>query len=115
MKDSSAMTRKLRTVSIALCLLGALTLAAAQSAPERSQAMRLLRNMVPGPVNPITDAAQSAGVNNCANRIDQTTKFLTQGTGSALLFLPERDPDNSMVSISMELQQIGRASCRERV
>ena len=79
MKDSSAMTRKLRTVSIALCLLGALTLA----------------------------AAQSAGVNNCANRIDQTTKFLTQGTGSALLFLPERDPDNSMVSISMELQPTG--------
>ena len=101
------MTRKLGLVAAALSLVGLLTLAAAQPAVERSDTMRLLRNMIPGPINQITDAMQTAGVRSCANRIDQTSKFLTQGTGSALLFLPERDPDNSLVSVSMELQPNG--------
>ena len=103
------MTRKLGLIATALSLVGALTftLAVAQPAAERSDTMRLLRNMIPGPINQITDAMQVAGVRQCANRIDQTTTFLTQGTGSALLFLPERDPDNSLVSVSMELQPAG--------
>ena len=101
------MTRKFRLAATAVGIVCMFTLAAAQPAIERSDTMRLLRNMIPGPVNQITEAMQTAGVSNCANRIDQTSKFLTQGTGSALLFLPERDPDNSMVSVSMELQPPG--------
>src|SRR6185295_1441567 len=43
-----------------------------------------------------------------ATRADQVTNFLTRGTKTnALLFLPEREPDNSMVSVSMEVQAEG--------
>jgi hypothetical protein len=47
-------------------------------------------------------------VRNCATRADQISNFLTKGTrASALLFLPDREPDNSMVSVSLEVQSEG--------
>lgn len=70
--------------------------------------VRLIRNVASGPTNQISDAVRAAGVRNCSTRIDQVSTFLTKGTQSnALLFLPDRDPDNSMVSISLEVQSEG--------
>jgi len=70
--------------------------------------MRLLRDITSGPTNQIATAMFSSGVRNCANRIDQISNFLTRDTrSSALLFLPDRDPDNSMVSVSVEVQREG--------
>lgn len=87
----------------------ACSLAGAQ-APEPADAgtVRLLRDIGSGPTNQIATAMFSAGVRNCATRVDQVSNFLTRGTKtSALLFLPDKDPDNSMVSVSMEVQAEG--------
>lgn len=88
------------------------TLAVAQTRPadETSDtgSVRLLRDLAAGPTNQIATVMFSTGVRNCATRIDQISNFLTKGTqSSALLFLPEREPDNSMVSVSLEVQGEG--------
>jgi hypothetical protein len=86
----------------------ACSLVGAQTRPEEtaeSGSMRLLRDLGSGPTNQIATAMFSSGVRNCATRVDQIANFLTKGTrASALLFLPDRDPDNSMVSVSLEVQ-----------
>lgn len=70
--------------------------------------VRLLRDLVSGPTNQIATVMFATGVRNCATRVDQISNFLTKGTrSSALLFLPEREPDNSMVSFSLEVQGEG--------
>jgi hypothetical protein len=83
----------------------------AQTRPEETAepgTMRLLRDIAAGPTNQIATAMFSSGVRNCATRIDQISNFLTKGTrSSALLFLPDREPDNSMVSASLEVQSEG--------
>ncbi len=80
----------------------------AQTRPDEtadSGTMRVLRDIAGGPTNQVATAMFSSGVRNCATRVDQVSNFLTKGTrSSALLFLPDRDPDNSMVSVSMEVQ-----------
>lgn len=102
----------MRTLTIALSIAGlACSLAGAQTrqeeAPEQG-GMRLLRDITSGPTNQIATAMFSSGVRNCATRIDQVSNFLTRGTRtSALLFMPDRDPDNSMVSVSMEVAAEG--------
>ncbi|MEP6701776.1 MAG: hypothetical protein ABJB04_02220 [Betaproteobacteria bacterium] len=100
------MARKL-TFGLTLVVL-AVSLAGAQTRPEEpaeSGTMRLLRDIAGGPTNQIATAMFSSGVRNCATRVDQISNFLTKGTkASALLFLPDRDPDNSMVSASLEVQ-----------
>jgi len=89
----------------------ACSLAGAQTRPEENAdagSVRLLRDISAGPTNQIATAMFSAGVRNCATRVDQISNFLTKGTrASALLFLPDRDPDNSMVSASLEVQSEG--------
>ena len=87
-------------------------LATAQSRPAEEIAdtgsFRLLRDLAAGPTNQIATVMFSTGVRNCATRIDQISNFLTKGTrSSALLFLPEKEPDNSMVSASLEVQGEG--------
>ena len=86
-------------------------IAAAQTRPAEEQdpgSVRLLRDLVAGPTNQVATVMFATGVRNCAARIDQITNFLTKGTrSSALLFLPEREPDNSMVSVSLEVQGEG--------
>ena len=83
----------------------------AQTRPEEtaeSGSIRLLRDLGSGPTNQVATAMFSAGVRNCATRVDQIANFLTKGTrSSALLFLPDKDPDNSMVSASLEVQSEG--------
>lgn len=55
-------------------------------------------------VNPITEAATKAGVKTCADRINQTSNFLTSNTESRWqLMLPKNQPDKLMVSASMEV------------
>src|SRR5438046_2340905 len=102
------MLRKL--VSVMFIVL-ACSLVGAQTRPEEtaeSGSMRLLRDIGAGPTNQVATAMFSSGVRNCATRVDQIANFLTKGTrASALLFLPDRDPDNSMVSASLEVQSEG--------
>lgn len=90
----------------------AATLAGAQTRPSEELSdvgsIRLLRDLAAGPTNQIATVMFSSGVRNCATRIDQIGNFLTKGTrSSALLFLPEREPDNSMISFSLEVQGEG--------
>jgi len=56
-------------------------------------------------VSAITEAAVRGGVLACARRIEQVSKYLTAGTQSgAYMFLPAKQPDQSLFSVSMELQ-----------
>ena len=99
------MVRKLTVVS--LFVATACSLAGAQTRPEENPdaAMRLLRDITAGPTNQIATAMFASGVRSCATRVDQISNFLTKGTrASALLFLPEREPDHSMTSVSLEVQ-----------
>jgi hypothetical protein len=53
-------------------------------------------------VNPITQAAVQAGVLTCVSRINQVTTFLTaNGKSSAYLFPPQKQPDQSIFSVSI--------------
>jgi len=101
----------LRKLLAGISIVAACSLVGAQTRPEEpseSSTMRLLRDIGSGPTNQIATAMFSSGVRNCATRADQVSNFLTRGTRtSALLFLPDRDPDNSMVSVSMEVQAEG--------
>jgi hypothetical protein len=103
----------MRTLSIGILCAGlASALAAAQTRPadeiSDTGSVRLLRDLAAGPTNQIATVMFATGVRNCAARVDQVSKFLTNKTrSSALLFLPEREPDNSMVSVSLEVQGEG--------
>jgi hypothetical protein len=103
------MLRKLSSVTLFVAL--GCSLAGAQTRPDESaesSSMRVLRDIAAGPTNQVATAMFAAGVRNCATRADQITNFLTKGTrASALLFLPDREPDNSMVSVSLEVQSEG--------
>jgi hypothetical protein len=103
------MFRKLTSATVLVAL--ACSLAGAQTRPEETLeagSMRLLRDIGGGPTNQIATAMFSSGVRKCATRVDQISNFLTKGTkASALLFLPDREPDNSMASVSMEVQSEG--------
>ena len=56
----------------------------------------------------IADAAVKAGVQSCADRINQVTNFLTTGNRSgAILFEPPSTPDKRLVSISLGLAMKG--------
>lgn len=55
-------------------------------------------------VNPVTQAAVQAGVLFCVSRINQVVTFLTTNTqSSAYLFTPQKQPDQSMFSVSLGL------------
>ena len=70
-----------------------------------SGSVRLVRNIATGATNQVAIVSFDAGARSCAPRIDLVTNFLTQGTqSSALLFLPDKDPDKNMVSVSMEVK-----------
>lgn len=103
----------MRKLSIGIVCAGLVsTLAPAQTRPadevSDTSSVRLLRDLTAGPTNQIATVMFSTGVRNCATRIDQISNFLTKGTrSSALLFLPEKEPDNSMVSVSLEVQGEG--------
>jgi len=58
-------------------------------------------------VNGITQAAVKAGVLSCTSRINQVSNFLAAGTQqnaiSALMFMPPNNPDQHLISFSMEI------------
>jgi hypothetical protein len=104
------MTRKLVPVLVGVALAGATTAWVVRAADESADAgpVRLLRNLAPLPTNPVATMMFGAGVRNCAARADQVVSFLTKGTqSSALVFLPENEPDNSMASVSLEVRAEG--------
>ena len=106
------MDRNLHVLVPALGLACALALPAAHGATESldSGPVRLVHNIATGSTNQVASVAFGAGVRSCAQRINLVTNFLSTGTqSSALLFLPDRDPDNSMVSASMEVKTKGAA------
>ena len=56
-------------------------------------------------VNPVTQAAVQAGVLACVSRINQVTTFLTANSkSSAFLFLPQKQPDQSIFSVSFGME-----------
>ncbi len=106
------MTPKLRFLLIAATLAGAASAWAVHAASESADVgpVRLLRNLAALPTNPVATLMFGAGVRNCAARADQVVGFLTKNTqSSALVFLPEHDPDNSMTSVSLEIKPEGLA------
>jgi hypothetical protein len=56
-------------------------------------------------LGPIAGYAAQHGVRQCVGRVDQISKFLTNGATSsgAAVFLPPRDPDRGLVSVSLEV------------
>ena len=66
--------------------------------------VRIIRDASGGQTSPIATTMFGAGVRNCATRVDQVGNFLTRNTkATAMVFLPEKEPDNSMISVSMEV------------
>ncbi len=74
-------------------------------APEPSRAA------VSPSVNGVTQATVNAGVLTCASRINQVANFLTDGTqgAGALLFIPPANPDQRLISVSMEIPAAANA------
>ena len=57
-------------------------------------------------VSAVTQAAVQAGALSCASRINQVANFLTAGSQwfNAVLIAPLADPDQRLVSVSLEIQ-----------
>jgi hypothetical protein len=56
-------------------------------------------------VGPVANYAAQNGVRQCVGRIDQVSNFLTAGaTSGAAVFLPPREPDRGLTSVSIEVQ-----------
>jgi hypothetical protein len=100
--------RRVGLGTLCLGLACGLVAAAAVAADDDTATVKHLRNIASGTTNMVATQMFAAGVRNCATRVDQVTNFLTKGTqSSALLFMPEREPDNTMVSVSAEVQAEG--------
>jgi len=80
------------------------------AAPKPSQPRPAARPAAPAAatapsVNAVTQAAVKAGVLACASRINQVVTFLTANAkSSAFLFLPPKQPDQSIFSVSLGLE-----------
>ena len=102
------MVGKLGLGTVCLGLACGLAAAGARAADADTPTVKHIRNIASGTTNQVATQMFAAGVRNCAARVDQVANFLTKGTqSSALLFLPEREPDNMMVSVSAEVQAEG--------
>ena len=94
--------------SAMLFVVGAIAETRPAEESTEGNSVRLLRDLAAGPTNQIATTMFATGVRNCATRVDQVSNFLTKGTrSSALVFLPDREPDNSMASVSLEVQGEG--------
>lgn len=82
------------------------TTKAAPAAPKTAPAPAPAAVQAPAPgVNSITQAAVKAGVLASAGRINQVMTYLTGNSQSgAYLFMPKTLPDQSIFSVSMEIQ-----------
>lgn len=86
------------TLAVAVGLAPLIPMATAQNKPAPAQQPAVN-------INKITELADKSGVKYCAGRINQVSNFLTggvQGAG-AMLFLPPNNPDQQLVSVSMEI------------
>jgi len=91
-------------VLAAICVVAAPASRAAEESMG-SGPVRLVRNIATGSTNQVAVIAFNAGARSCAQRIDLVTNFLSRGTqASALLFMPESNPENNMISVSMEVK-----------
>lgn len=63
-------------------------------------------------INKITQVADKSGIKACTGRINQVANFLTAGVPGvgAMLFLPPANPDQQLVSVSMEIPIKGAAA-----
>lgn len=60
------------------------------------------------PANGITQALFNAGAITCAPQINRVSNFLTEGTqAGAYLFVPPKEVDRNLVSVSLEIQAQG--------
>lgn len=106
------MTLKLRKAAAGLALAAVLPVSTAIAQGNASAladpGVKHIRNIADGAQNKVTAQMLASGVRTCTGRADQVANFLTRGTqSSALLFVPERDADNMMVSMSAEVQAEG--------
>lgn len=78
-----------------------------QPKPAATTAPQPTADMPPANLNALTQAAWQQGVRKCAARIQQVSQFLGYAPATTgAMFLPSPgQPDNSMLSISMELHQ----------
>jgi hypothetical protein len=98
----------LREAAAGMALALALPLYPVHAQSNADASVKHIRNIADGPQNKVTSQVLASGVRTCTGRIDQVANFLTRGSqSSALLFIPERDADNSMISISAEVQAEG--------
>ena len=103
--------RKITVLSLTLatifCLASLIPLASAEekakTSPSKTQSP--FNQPANQSVNGITQTAVKAGVLACTSRINQVTNFLTAGSPGvgALMFLPPNNPDQQMISASMEI------------
>jgi len=72
---------------------------------ESSKTQTSVNKLAASAVNGITQAAVRAGALSCANRINQVTNFLIAGTqdARAFIFPLTNNPDNQLLSLSMEI------------
>ena len=95
------------TLAVAVALVSLIPLATAADQPTAapSELQAPVRRPAVSNVNNITQAAVKAGVMACTSRINQVANLLTagsQGVG-ALLFAPPNNPDQQLISVSMEI------------
>jgi hypothetical protein len=102
----------LKTTLLLALLCAPLCLWGAEGKPAVHAPPATLQQPAPSAVNGITEAAVKSGVLTCAGRINQVANFLTgnsQGVG-AFLFAPPVNPDQGLVSVSMEIPATSNAA-----
>lgn len=103
--------RVLSALALLVTLVAAPSLAADKAAAKKPITVepRPVVDVAPTPpsgaANNITQALFSAGAVSCAPRVNQITNFLIAGgEHGAFLFVPPKDVDQSLVSVSLEIQ-----------
>ena len=103
--------RRFKNYSLTLITTAILTmfipLAIAQDQPAAAPAQPQAAE-----INRITQVTDKAGMKACSGRINQVANFLTAGNPGvgAMLFLPPNNPDQQLVSVSMEIPIKGTGS-----
>jgi len=89
------------TLAVAVGLVTLIPVAIAQNQPAAAPPQQ----QAAVNVNNITQLAMNSGIKACAGRINQVSNFLTAGNPGfgAMLFLPPNNPDQQLVSVSMEI------------
>ena len=83
----------------------AIPVATAQDKPTVAPAQAQVNQPQAVSIHRITQAADKSGIKACTGRINQVSNFLTAGVPGvgAMLFLPPANPDQQLVSVSLEI------------